>query len=243
MAGNSNRDVLLWLASLALAAGFGVYACWTYGLPWLAAKAASWVPVEFERQMGEAMAAALPRTNKPCLEEVSAQLQRALPAETPYRFQIRCADSPEVNAFAAPGGLIVVFDGLLDRVRSTDLEAAIVAHEMQHVLHRHSIRAIFRAFAVQAVFALALGDVSSLAAQLAGGVTSLHYQRADEDEADRHTVQLLHKAGFDAEAMPAMLETLEKATRDNPQLPEWISSHPDIKERIAATRVLARSLK
>lgn len=238
----SNRQFLLWTAALLLAAGYGAYSIWHWGLPWLASSATRLVPVAWERELGTAMAASVAPEAKTCLEIVAGRLAKALPQPNLYRFEIRCADSPEVNALAAPGGSIVVFQGLLDAVRNEDEVAAVLAHEMQHVVHRHATRAIFRAFALQALVGLVFGDVTSLIAQVSGGLGALHYQRGDEDEADREGLRLLKDAGFDPSALPEMLESLEAATRDQARLPAWLTSHPDIRERIAATRALADRL-
>jgi len=242
MSSSRNREILLWLTAFVLLVGYGVYAAWTYGLPWLASSAARLVPVEWERRVGESAAATLARSSRPCLEDVAARLERAVPSPNPYRFVIRCVDAPEVNAFAAPGGFIIVYDGLLRRMGDADQTAAVLAHEMQHVLHRHSTRAIFRSFALQAIFAMTLGDFSGLIAQAAGGLGALHYMRTDEQDADRDGTLLLKRAGFDPMGMPAMLESLEEAKRDSTRVPAWISSHPDTRQRIADTRELARSL-
>jgi len=243
MPASRSREILLWLSAFVFLTGYGLYAAWTYGLPWIASSAARLVPVEWERRLGESAAKSLAPSSRPCLEDIAARLERAIPAPNPYRFTIRCAGAPDINAFAAPGGFIVVFDGLQSRMETPDQMAAVLAHEMQHVVHRHSTRAIFRVFALQAIFAIALGDVSGLVAQAAGGLSALHYQRADEDEADLAGLHLLRRAGYDPLAMPAMLRVLDEATRDNPQLPVWISSHPDPRERIRRTEALARDLR
>lgn len=239
----ANRQFAVLTLTLLVLAGGGAYAAWHWGLPWLAASAARLVPVEWERELGSAVAASIAPGAKPCLEVVSRRLEAALPRPNLYRFEIRCAPLAEVNALAAPGGSIVVFQGLLDAVRSEDELAAVLAHEMQHVTHRHTTRAIFRAFALQAVAGMIFGDVTSLLAQVSGGLSALHYQRGDEDEADREGVRLLRDAGLAPMAMPAMLESLEAATRGQAGLPAWLTSHPDTRERIEATRALARRMK
>lgn len=228
-----------WLAALTLAAGYGVYGIWTWGLPWAAVSAAKLVPVKWEQHLGEAMMTSLAPGAKPCWGEVAQRLERAIDGGTPYKFEVRCAAGEEVNAFAAPGGSIVVFEGIRSRMVRDELAAAVVAHEMQHVLKRHSMQAVFRGFALQALFALLLGDASSLAAQLAGGMTALHYQRGDEEEADRGAVELMRRAGFDPRAVAEMLEALREATKEGGAPPEWLSSHPDLDGRIAETRRLA----
>lgn len=242
-AGVSNRQFLLWALALLILAVYAAYAAWQWGLPWLAASATELVPVSWEQEVGSSAAASIAPGAKPCLAGVAAQLERALPPPNPYRFEIRCAAAREVNALAAPGGFIVVFQGLLDAAGSEEEVAAVLAHEMQHVARRHATRAIFRAFALQAVAGLVFGDASGLIAQVSGSLGALHYQRADEDEADREGVLLLKRAGLRPEALPEMLASLETATSGEVALPAWLSSHPDTKRRIAITRELARQLE
>ncbi len=231
--------MLLALGALVGAAGFGVYGIWTWGLPWVADAAARVVPVEWEQKLGEAMMTSVAPGAQPCWGDVVRQLEGGLPEGNPYRFDVRCAAEKEVNAFAAPGGSIVVFEGIRSRMGRRELAAAVLAHEMQHVLKRHSMRAVFRGFALQALFAVLLGDVSSLGAQVVGGVTALHYQRGDEEEADREAVLLMTRAGFDPRAVSEMLVVLRDATRESGAPPEWLSSHPDLERRIVETRRLA----
>jgi beta-barrel assembly-enhancing protease len=240
---SANRQFLLWSLAVVLFIGWSLYAVWAWGLPWVATAATRLVPVSWEQNFGSSVAASIAPDAKPCLAQISRRLQDALPSPSPYRFEIRCAASPDVNALAAPGGYIVVFQGLLDAVSSEEQIAAVLAHEMQHVLHRHSTRSIFRAFAIQAIAGLVFGDVTSLIAQVSGSLGALHYLRSDEEQADRDGVILLKRAGIDPMAMPEMLESLDRAIRDNPQLPSLLSSHPDTLRRISATRELARSVE
>ena len=240
-ASSANRQFLLWTLALLLLAGYGLHTLWTQGLPWAAGAATRLVPAAWERELGESIAASIAPGAKPCLEDTAERLARSLPAPSPYTFRVRCVPSEEVNALAAPGGVILVYEGLLHAAATREEIPAVLAHEMQHVLLRHSTRAIFRAFAIQAVISLAIGDPTGLVSQVAGGLGVLHYMRADEEEADREGVLLLKRAGFDPLAMPALLESLDAATSGASLT--WISSHPDIKQRIAATRALARGIR
>lgn len=240
--GVSNRQFLLWAAAVLLFAGYVLYAAWHWGLPWAAASATKLVPAAWEREVGTSIARSIAPGAKPCLAETAERLERAVPQPNPYRFEVLCTDSPEVNALAAPGGSIVVFRGLLDAAGSDEETAAVLAHEMQHVSRRHATRAIFRTFAIQALAGLVFGDVTGLIAQISGSLGALHYQRTDEDEADHEGVLLLKRAGYDPEAMATMLENLDAATRGEAALPVWLSSHPDTQRRIARTRELARGL-
>jgi predicted Zn-dependent protease len=75
---------------------------------------------------------------------VSPIVDRLQPADSPYRFEAIIADDPAINAVAVPGGWIVVNQGLLRRTRSPEEQAGVLAHEMQHILQRHTTNGILR---------------------------------------------------------------------------------------------------
>ena len=73
------------------------------------------------------------------IDELVLTLTKALPSN-PYAFRVSVVDSPVVNAFAAPGGYIVIYKGLLKYTKSPEELAGVLAHEIEHVIHRHVTR-------------------------------------------------------------------------------------------------------
>jgi predicted Zn-dependent protease len=213
-----------------------------WGLPAVAAATASFVPVSLEEQIGRAAADSLVAGRRPCndprtiqhLEQLVETLRQAGPS-SPYRFRITVVDDPLVNAFAAPGGYLVVFRGLLEKTKSTEEVAGVLAHEMQHVLRRHTTRAIFRELALYALLAVVLGDASPLLTGLAGTLGSLRLQREDELEADREAMHLLQSARIDPRGLIRFLESLD----DQPAPPTYLSTHPPTPDRLRALERLA----
>jgi Zn-dependent protease with chaperone function len=207
-------------------------------LPALAAAAASYVPVSLEEQLGRAAAESLAAGRRPCsnprLQRGLEELVARLAPESPYRFRITVVDDPLVNAFAAPGGYIVVFRGLLEKSGATEDLAGVLAHEMQHVLRRHTTRAIFRELALSALLAVVLGDASPLLTSVAGSLASLRLQRGDELEADREGLLLLQSARVDPRGLIRFLSSLESEA-----VPAYLSTHPATPERIRALERLA----
>lgn len=210
------------------------------GIPVMTSALARAVPVSVEENLGkttvDAMVPAAKREDDPALAQTLERLVRAAPA-SPYKFYLIVADDPMVNAFAAPGGYIVMCRGLLEKTRPEEA-AAVMAHEMQHVLGRHSLRALIRNVSLSAAISLATGDPTGAMVQVGGTLSSLHYQRGDEWNADREGFRLLKAAGLDPNAMISMLETLDKIQGDMPQAIQYLSTHPLTKDRIARLRDL-----
>jgi len=144
----------------------------------------------------------------------------------------------QVNAFALPGGEVFVLTGLLDRVKDDDaLIRGVLAHELGHAVKRHGIRGLARKTAFWAVIAMLVGDVDALVVLLAEGASQLDglsHSRDMETEADIFGVDLLKRAGHDAEGLARFLESLESQP-----VPELLSTHPDPLERASEIRELA----
>ena len=166
------------------------------------------------------------------LQAIGRRLAR--PGE-PLQFFL--ADRPDVNAFAAPGGIVVVHRGLMAQAGAAEEVAGVLAHEIAHVELRHSLRQLVRSAGLQAAFALLAGDY----AILADGATrlgELKFSRDAEREADARGLQRLDEARIDARGLVRFFERLEKA---GGELPALLSTHPATAERIASLRdALAR---
>jgi len=229
-----------WLAAALLAVALLLIgtpvALFVWGIPWLAGQIANTVPIEWERTLGEQALSALAPPEQRCrpsseLESLARRLQAAEPA-CPYSMDVRLVNTPLANAFAAPGGVVVVHAGLLEKIHSPDELAAVLAHEFQHVLRRHSTRALFRGLAWTSLAWFVLGDTSGLLAYATDSLGSLKYQRGDEEEADLRGAELMRRAAIDPRAMLSMLESLQSEA----EIPGFLSSHPAARERIRLLR-------
>jgi predicted Zn-dependent protease len=233
------------LAAAASAAILGALYLW--GIPALAATVAPWIPVPWEERLGEAVAQHLAPSASRCqepegvqaLDRVVARLSGAL-RESPYRFRVAVADLPEVNAFAAPGGFIVLLRGLLTHVDAPESLAGVLAHEMQHVRHRHATRALVQHASTGLLVTLLTGDVSGFGAfglEMAATLAALRYSRQSEEEADRDGTRLLEAAGLDPAGLLRFLESLEPKPT-TPYALTYLSTHPSPTERAARLRAL-----
>jgi hypothetical protein len=151
----------------------------------------------------------------------------------PFRFRFLVRRDPTVNAFAAPGGLVVVHTGLLADARSADELAGVLAHEVIHVLERHSLRQLLAELGLVTAVGLLLGGdgLAGAAGALARDLGALHFGREQERAADRGAVDLLARARLPAGGLPAFFERLAAA---GPAVPPLLASHPPSAERAAA---------
>lgn len=237
--------LMLGLATVALAA-----ALYLWGIPGFAGFAADRVPVSWEAALGDVVLGHLAPPDKRCvdperqriIDELTATLAQGTPGQ-PYTFRVTVVNHPLVNAFAAPGGVIVVFRGLLDRTDSAEELAGVLAHEVQHVLHRHATRALFRQASTGILMAALVGDVSGLVAFGVEGARMLgdmRHSRHSEEEADRDGLRLLQAAGIDPAGMLAFYESMKKLEGGNlPGFVRYLSTHPAAADRLQRLTALA----
>jgi Zn-dependent protease with chaperone function len=165
------------------------------------------------------------------LEQVRARLVACL-INRQWQFTFRAVRSPEVNAFALPGGFVFVTRPLLEFCRWDPDEAAFVlGHEMAHVVLRHAINRLMASSAVRAALSPAGGALRQPIAGLAATLLNQGYSQDQELEADRLAVRLARAAGFDAAAAARLLARLHALSGDLPVLGSYLSSHPPLEVR------------
>lgn len=148
-----------------------------------------------------------------------------------YTFKV--VNSDEVNAFAAPGGPIVITKRLAGMLKTDGELAFVLAHETGHIAAQHGRKAINQALIAQNVAALLLrnsGDAARIGANVMYTLYTRGYSRDNEYEADNYGYQLMTKAGYNAEDGIKALAKLgmKRATGVN----KYLSTHPDIPDRI-----------
>lgn len=171
-----------------------------------------------------------------------AQTTAFRPDAAQWNWEINVLNSPEVNAWAMPGGKIAVYSGLIEKLNVTDNElAAVMGHEIAHALREHS-----RERASEQVIAGSLISVASAVAGLgeAGqqglefaymGLLGLPNSRRHEVEADRMGVELAARAGYDPRAAISLWEKMGQAGGGEP--PQFLSTHPSREDRMRDLRV------
>ncbi len=159
--------------------------------------------------------------------------------DLPFHFAV--IESDQINAFAAPGGYVYFYTGLIREMDKESELAAVMAHEISHVVARHSIRQLQTAMGTSVVLQLALGKKSENTQALAGaalGIMMSGYSRAHETEADKFGAIYMARAGWNPNGMLLMFDKLNQLSGSHQMdLFEMLAaSHPATDDRIAATK-------
>ena len=158
-----------------------------------------------------------------------------------YHFYVINKD--DLNAFTIPGGSIYFFTGLLDKLKTDDQIAGVLAHEIGHCAAKHTIKKFQAAMSYDFISRLIFSrfddgltkSVASLGTSTVMSLIFSSYSRHDELEADRLAVKYTYLAGFDVEGVIQSFEILEKESK-GPQVPVILSSHPYLTDRIEAAK-------
>jgi predicted Zn-dependent protease len=138
------------------------------------------------------------------------------------------------NAFALPGGGIVVYDAILNNMNSSEQLAALLAHEYAHVELKHATRNLFRTLSGYLFLSVIFGDMSGVGGVLienAHQLRNLGYSRELETEADNQGLKVLKQNNINYMGMVDLFELLKKES-NAVQVNELISTHPDLDNRI-----------
>lgn len=213
------------------------------GLFWLnSERIAGWVAghvsVQDEMRLGEMafdqMRASLRLVEQGPAPQLVRELGGRLTRGSAYKYHWFVADSPEVNAFAMPGGYVVVYTGLLRAADSAEEVAGVLAHEVQHVEQRHALKNLIHDLGWRAVLSLAMGDLTGgIWTDMAHRLGTLKYGRDLEREADLKGLEALQRAGISPGGMVAFFAKLAK--REGPGI-TLLASHPASEERMQALR-------
>ncbi len=239
------------LVAVALLVGLG-WAGYRWGVPALASGIVSMVPMGVDQAVGESalqglgakwlQPSRLPQARQQALrqrfEAAAACGGRATP---PFRLHFHAGNGNlGPNAFALPGGSIVLTDALVELLAGhDDALLGVLGHELGHVHHRHGMRALVQFGLLSAATSLALGDFSSWLAAAPAMLGQLGYSRQAEREADVEAARLLRCNGVSPAVMVALFERLRASGAAAGQLPLALASHPMDEARIAYFRKAA----
>lgn len=238
-----DRRWLVYSVILIALAGWGGYV----GLIAAARAAIRELPISVDRQIGDLAGDEIqPGTDRITDEAVVGAIEEMVARLAPhaavpgFEYRIAVLESDEVNAFALPGGRIYVFAGLVRAADTPEQVAGVLAHEMAHVTLRHGLRSIAQSLGLVVAVEVLVGDIAGLSVFAVEGVRHLieqGYSREHEAEADGEAVRMLRDAGIDPRGLARFFEIL--AAKEGADLPSWLSSHPDLAERVAAVERLA----
>ena len=187
-----------------------------YGIPGFAAISVRFIPVSWEQRLGDSIWDAWSKEMRECkgasamksAEEILSLLNKNAPPHK-YKFKVHVVDNNMVNAFALPGGHIIIMSGLIEATKRLEELAGVLAHEMQHVLKRHATRGILQNLSTSMLITVISGDTGSLA-QAVQVMGQLRYSRNIEREADKGGLALLLRAGIDPKGMVDFSAPLKK---------------------------------
>lgn len=193
------------------------------------------IPAGIEQKLGAAALASTTASTRmitagPAYEAVQAIGRRLARPDEHLRFYL--ADDARINAYAAPGGVVVVQSGLVAAAQAPEEVAGVLAHEIAHVELRHGLRQIVKSAGLQALVSLVIGDwgvLGDAGTQLA----TLKFSRDAEREADARALDRLHAARVDARGLVRFLDGLNRRAGDATP-PALLSTHPPTPERLAA---------
>jgi Zn-dependent protease with chaperone function len=191
------------------------------------------IPVEWEEKLGEAayrdflghQDVMKEGPAVAAVQEITQRLTQQIP-DNPYKFEVTVVKSDVVNAFALPGGHVVVFTGLIKKAESGEEVAGVLGHELNHVLQRHGLERIVKNVGVMTGVAIVIGDQRGLVGlmrQVGVELLTLKFGRAQETEADLTGLQLLYQARIDPTGMITFFQRL--AEHDEGRV-ELLSTHP-----------------
>lgn len=243
----------VFVLALAVAAA-ALAAFYRWGTPWAATQLTRQVPLGWEMAVSEKALrdldagwlhpSKLPPERQ---EQLRARFERLAAAVAPElrrypgyapTLQLQFRSGLGANAFALPGGTIVMTDGMVEAAAkhgaTDDALVGVLAHEIGHVMHRHTTRLVVEQGVLNIGFGLALGDLSALASTGASILTGLAYRRSHETEADCFAVALMTRAALPTAPMADLLLKIDPSTGGKQEKGSWtslLSSHPETAQR------------
>lgn len=187
---------------------------------------------------------ALAGDGNPQLQRLRTIANRLIPFATPWnsrarewKWEVNLIGSKQVNAFCMPGGKIAFFTGILDQLKLSDDEVAMVmGHEMAHALREHARARMAKSAGTGAALSigaqlLGLGQVGDMAARAGTQLITLKFSRGDETEADLVGLELAARAGYDPKASVSLWKKMAAASKNQGGL-NFLSTHPTGPDRI-----------
>lgn len=242
-----------WDPTLKLLLGVGavfivlVILFYTWGIPWVAGQLAAHFPKQMEIEMGAKLlpsSIALQETDTVKTRKLN-EFFKALNFTSEYPIQITVVKSEQVNAFAIPGGNIVIYDAILEDMRTPEQLAALIAHETTHITQRHTLKSMFSTSSRQLFWYFILGSNSGMAGYLieqGESLKSLGFSRELETESDTIGLQRMADAGIKPDGMLQLMELLEKNSH-GPEPIGLLSTHPLLEERKATIKKLLPKMR
>ena len=199
--------------------------------------AAPYVSVSFEKKLGGALSIMYDDSEQDGQEKSLQTLLDSLTTEIDdgREYKVYVEENNVINAFAVPGGSIVVYQGLLDAVESRTELVFVLGHELGHFHNHHHIKGLGRGLVMAVLMAALFGDDSGVTSFFSPSMSTLErtYSRNQELEADQFGLEILSKYGGNKSAAESFMRKMAAQTTDNIIL-NYLSTHPHPHDRIDA---------
>lgn len=232
----------VWLLSILVGLIVAIYAFAVYAVPVIALQ---FISKEKEIEIGDHINTAILSAQK--VDEKRTKwinaFARELNLSTSYPITIKVVEQKEVNAFALPGGYIIVHTGILENMHSSEELAALLSHETAHVNLRHSLKSMVGSAASGMLISLVLRDASGIVGVVvenADFLRTLHYSRSLERGADEEGMIILLRNQINPIAMNKLMKDLKESNEELPDAMAFLSSHPTTDERINNSLMFAK---
>jgi Zn-dependent protease with chaperone function len=233
-----------WILALFVLTAGVVWTTVKYGVPDLARRTAFALPVSADQELGKSTLQSLDKmllapskldaARKTALQARFGEMVAGLDGRYRFRLELRASPVLGPNALALPDGTIVLTDELVRLAERDEELLAVMAHEIGHVVHRHSLRGVLQSSAVGLLVAFAMGDVmslTSLAAALPTMLVEAKFSRDFEREADEYALHVMRSRNISPQHAAAILTRLAERTGEKGRQLSYLSSHPGTEER------------
>ena len=258
-----------WIALALLATLLTVFAAVRWGMPWASKELAFAMPARATEIISEQTLALL---DQAVLEESTLPVEEQqrirqhfettlLPLQhEDFTYRLHFRSMPDIpNAFALPGGDIVITDRLIELADSQQEIDSVLLHEIGHVVHRHGLQQVLHSSFLTLGIIMISGDVTAtgnIAVALPVFLLESHYSRENESEADHYAFERMMEAGIDPLQFSIMMEKISSALKSDPEgndsgrdkgdhadLVEYLSTHPSTPERILQAEKYSREFR
>ncbi|MFK7795330.1 MAG: M48 family metallopeptidase [Gammaproteobacteria bacterium] len=214
----------------------------------------SFIPVEYERALFENrnIGDLITDSKTETSDEIQQYLQTLVDSlheqggdkYNDHQFKVSLSPMPQPNAFAAPGGHIVVTYGLLRSVNSENGLAMVLAHEIGHHYERHPLRGLGRglvmAFFLSAISGFEIGGYADKFVERTAFIGQLAYSRKQETDSDNIAIDLLQKKYGHAYGASEFFRYIKNSSENNSEPPIFLSTHPSTQERLSYLKKMER---
>lgn len=147
-------------------------------------------------------------------------------------------EDDEINAFAIPGGNIIINSSLITLCKDPDMLAGVMAHEIGHIEKDHVTKKLAKEIGITTIITLTGNDNFGVIKEIVKTLTSSKFDRIQETEADKAGVQYLLKAQIDPHKLANFFDEMKKKNTAAPDMLQWISTHPNADERAKEVRAM-----